>query len=46
MTALFSDPLFWLLVAGVGGLGFVGGLFGNWYDGRERRDARNQNPRP
>ncbi len=36
---------FWIFVAIAGTVGFIGGLFGNWYDGRERRDARKRNRR-
>jgi hypothetical protein len=40
-----NDPLVWLVIAILGTIGFVGGLFGNWYDGRERRDAERRNRR-
>lgn len=45
MTGLFGDPLFWLAVAVVGGLAFVGSVFGNLWDAAERRDARRRNGR-
>jgi hypothetical protein len=40
-----SDPLFWIVVAVVGIVGFIGGLFGNWYDGRERERRTKDGPR-
>lgn len=45
-VALFSDPLFWLVVGVAGAFFWVGAAWANAFDAAERRDARRRNPLP